>query len=98
MSTLRSLHRGVIKNQYYQKNRNTKGFKNEWERIHYGRTEEFDDDGNVVSVKSNKIEKKKQKHYDDGKAYVRYFKAVKTFAENMRNKSQNKTNVREKVC
>lgn len=97
MSTLRSFKREMIRNQCYQKNRNTKAFKDEWERIHYGKTEEFDDEGNIISVKSNKVNKKKQRHYDDGRAYVRHLKAVKSFISNMKNNAQ-KSNVREKVC
>lgn len=94
MSTLRSLQRKAIKNKCYKKNGNTKAFKNEWERIHYGK--EVDKDGNVT-MKTKKVEKPKQKHIDNGKAYMRHLKAMKSFVDNMKNQSKT-TNAREKVC
>lgn len=97
MSTLRSLQRGAIKNKCYKKNGNTKAFNNEWERIHYGHIEEKDEEGNVIAtkLKKAKIEKKKQRHMDDGRAYTKYLKAWKSMIDNMK---ANKSNAREKVC
>lgn len=95
MSSLRRLKREVVKNKCYKENHNTRAFHHEWEKVHYGVTEEVDNDGNVVSAKSNKVEKKKQRHFDDGKNYVKYLKAWKSMIDNMRT---NKSNAREKVC
>lgn len=93
MSTLRKLEREVIRNQCYKKNHNKKEFKHEWEKFHYGE-DVFDNDGNVVTAKKAKVEKKK-KHFDNGKQYAKYLKAWKSMVENMRT---NKSNAREKVC
>lgn len=100
MSSLRRLQRDVIRNKCYKRNGNKKSFKNEWDKLHYGVIEETNDDGEVVTVKSKKVEKSKQRHFDDGKSYLRYLKAAKAFAESVRNKSQNKsnTNAKAKVC
>lgn len=95
MSTLRKLQREVLKNQCYKKNGNTKSFNSEWDKIHYGRTEEVDENGNVTNIKSKKVEKKTKKHYDDGKVYTKYLKAWKSMIDNMK---ANKSNAREKVC
>lgn len=94
MSSLRRLQREVVRNKCYNANGNTKAFKDEWEKIHYN------SDDNVSSVKSKKVEKPKQRHYDNGKAYLKYFKAMKSFISNMQNKNQNKTNMnaKAKVC
>ncbi len=93
MSTLRSLQRKAIMNKC-KRNGNTKAFKNEWEKIHYGK--EVDKDGNVT-LKTRKVEKKKQRHLDDGKAYARHLKAMKSFVNSMRNQTKT-TNAKEKVC
>lgn len=95
MSGLRSLQREVIRNKCYKENGNTKAFKSKWEKHHYGVVEEVDDDGKVVSTKTNKVEKRKKHHFDNGKSYVKYLKAWKSMFDNMKN---NKTNAREKVC
>lgn len=97
--TLRRLQREVIKNQCYQRDGRKKAFKDEWEKVHYGIEEANENE--AASVKSKKVEKTKQRHFDDGKAYVKHLKAVKSFVESMRNKtSQNKsnTNAKTKVC
>lgn len=94
MSTLRKLQREVLRNQCYKKNGNMKSFNDEWSKLHYGKTEEVDEEGNVVAVKSKKVEKKVKKHYDDGRAYTKYLKAWKSMVDNMKTKS----NAREKVC
>ena len=95
MSAIRKLQRNVIKSKCYKNNGNNKAFKHEWEKFHYGQIEEKDDEGNVINVKTNKVEKKKQRHHDDGKAYTKYLKAWKSMIENMKT---NKSNAREKVC
>lgn len=96
-STLRKLQRGAIRNKCYQRDGHTRAFKDEWEKVHYGK--EVDDEGKVMSVKSKKVEKKKQRHFDDGKSYVNYLKAMKTFIESVRNKqSKANTNAKAKVC
>ena len=96
-SALRKLQRGVIMNQCYQRDGHKKGFEDEWEKIHYG--EKKDDDGNVVAAKKAKVEKKKQRHFDDGKSYVKYLKAMKTYIDGVRNKqSKANTNAKAKVC
>lgn len=92
MSTLRKLEREVIKNKCYKRNHNTKSFKHEWEKFHYGVEENNEE---VKAVK--KSTKRKQKHFDDGKAYIKHLKAVKSFIDGMKNKTP-KTNAREKVC
>lgn len=94
MSTLRKLQREVIKNQCYKRNGNKKSFKNEWDKFHYGE-EIVDDDGKVIVAKKTKVEKKKQRHFDNGKSYVKYLKAWKSMIDNMKT---NKSNAREKVC
>ena len=97
--TLRKLQRNVIKNQCYQKDHHVKGFEDEWERVHYGKTEEVDDDGKVVSVKSNKVEKPKQRHFDNGKSYLRYLKAMKSYIDGVKNnQSKANMNAKAKVC
>lgn len=99
-SSLRRLQRDVIRNKCYMRNGNKKSFKNEWEKIHYGEIEETNDDGEVIAVKSKKVEKPKQQHFDNSKSYLKYLKAAKAFAESVRNKSQTKsnTNAKAKVC
>lgn len=97
-SSLRRLQRDVIRNKCYMRNGNKKSFKNEWEKFHYGEVEETNDEGEVIAVKSNKVEKPKKQHFDNGKSYMKYIKAMKAFAENVRNKSHNKSSAREKVC
>lgn len=94
MSTLRKLEREVIKNQCYKENHNKKSFKHEWEKFHY-RQDVLDDDGNVVVAKKSKVEKKKQRHFDNGKNYMNYLKSCKSMIDNMK---ANKSNAREKVC
>lgn len=96
-SAIRKLQREVIRNRCYHENGNRQSFKDEWDKFHYGVTEEVDDDGKVVSVKSKKVEKRKKNHYDDGRGFVRHLKAMKAFADSMKNKVQN-TNAKEKVC
>lgn len=96
MSSLRSLQRGVIRNQCYKRDGHTKAFKDEWEKIHYGK--EVDNEGKV-SVKTKKVEKPKQTHFDDGKSYMKRLKAAKAFFESVKNKNGNSsTSAREKVC
>jgi hypothetical protein len=96
-STLRKLQRDVIRNKCYQRDGHTGEFKDEWEKIHYGK--EVDNEGKVVSVKSKKVEKPKQKHFDDGKSYVKYLKAVKTYIDSVRNKqTKANMNAKAKVC
>lgn len=96
-NAIRKLQREVIRNRCYHENGNKQSFKDEWDKIHYGKTEEVDDDGKVISVKSKRVEKKKSGHTDNGKVFVRRLKAMKAFADSMRNKVQN-TNAKEKVC
>lgn len=95
MSSLRRMKRGIVKNKCYKENHNTKAFHSEWNKLHYGETEEVDNEGNVVATKSNKVEKKKQRHFDNGKNYMNYLKAWKSMVENMKT---NKSSAREKVC
>lgn len=95
MGTLRKLQREVIRNKCYKQNHNTKAFKHEWEKFHYGE-DVVDDDGNVVVSKKEKIEKKKQRHFDNGKNYTNYLKTWKSMVENM--KANKSSAVREKVC
>lgn len=100
-NALRKLQRGVIINQCYQRDGHKRAFNDEWERIHYGKTEEVDEDGKVVSVKltKKKVEKPKQRHFDDGRSYVKYLKAMKTYIDGVRNKqSKANTNAKAKVC
>ena len=94
MSTLRSLKREIIKTQCYKQNGNKKTFKEEWEKVHYGKNV-VDDDGNVIKAKKEKVEKKKQNHFDNGKSYMKYLKSWKSMVENIKT---NKSNAREKVC
>lgn len=94
MSALRKLQREVIKNQCYNKNHNKKAFKNEWDKVHYGE-DVVDDEGKVLIAKKAKNEKKKQKHFDDGKVYMKYLKSWKSMVDNIKT---NKSNAREKVC
>ena len=96
MSSLRSLQRGVIKHQCYKRDGHTKAFKDEWEKIHYGKEVT---DNEKKSVKSKKSEKTKQKHFDDGKSLLGYLKAARAFADSVKNKNGNSnTSAREKVC
>lgn len=46
------------------------------------------------STKVNKVEKRKT-HYHDDEASL---KSAKNFTENVKNKTKNKSNAREKVC
>lgn len=95
MSPLRRMKREIVRNKCYKENHNTKAFHSEWDKFHYGETEEVDDDGNVITVKPNKITKKKQRHFDNGKNYMNYLKSWKSMIDNMK---ANKSNAREKVC
>lgn len=96
MSSLRRMKRNIVKNKCYKENHNIKAFHSEWEKFHYGVTGKvFDKEGNPVPEKPNKITKKKQKHFDNGKNYMNYLKAWKSMVENMK---ANKSNAREKVC
>lgn len=92
MSTLRTLQRNAIKAQCYKKYGHRHAFKDTWEAIHYGK--EVDGDGNV---KTKKVEKPKQNHFDDGRTYSKYLNAAKTFANSVKNKKTT-TNAKEKVC
>lgn len=94
MSTFRKLEREVVKNQCYKRNHNKKSFKHEWENFHYGQNV-LDDEGNVLVAKKTKVEKKKQRHFDNGKNYMNYLKSWKSMIDNMKAK---KSNAREKVC
>lgn len=94
MSTLRKLQRSVIRNKCYKENGSTKGFEEKWERLHYGE-DVVGDDGNVVVAKKSKVEKKKQRHFDDGRAYMKYLKSWKSMIDNMKT---NKSNAKTKVC
>lgn len=94
MSALRTLKRNIVKAQCYKKYGHRHAFKDEWESIHYGK--EVDDDGNVTT-KSKKVEKPKQRHFDDGRTYSKYLKAAKTFVDSVKNKKTT-TNAKEKVC
>ena len=96
-NALRKLQRGVIINQCYQRDGHKRAFNDEWEKVHYGK--ETDDEGKVVAAKKVKVEKKKQRHFDDGKSYVKYLNAVKSYIDGVKNK-QNKsnTNAKAKVC
>ena len=95
MSALRRLQREAIRTQCYKKNGNTQAFKDEWEKVHCGKT-----DDEVSSIKIRKSEKPKKRHFDDGKAYAKHLKAVKAFIGNMQNKAQSNTNTgaKTKVC
>lgn len=96
-SALRKLQRSVIRNKCYQRDGHTRAFEDEWNKVHYG--EEVDDDGKVVAAKKVKVEKKKQRHFDDGKSYVKYLKAMKTYIDGVRSKqSKANTNAKAKVC
>ena len=96
-SAFRKLQRGVIRNQCYQRDGHTRAFEDEWEKVHYGK--EVDDEGKVVAVKKVKVEKKKQRHFDDGRSYVKYLKAMKTYIDSVRSKqSKANTNAKAKVC
>lgn len=95
MSAIRKLQRDVIRSRCYKQNSNKKAFKHEWEKFHYGQIEEKDNDGNVIGVKINKVEKQKRRHNDDGRTYMKYLKAWKSMIDNMKT---NKSNAREKVC
>lgn len=96
--TFRKMQRKILKTQCYKNNHNTKAFASEWEKFHYGMVEETDDNDNKV-LKSKKVEKTKKRHFDDGKSYVKYLKAMKTYIDSVRN-NQNKsnTNAKAKVC
>lgn len=98
MSGLRSLQRGAIRNQCYKRDHHKRAFKDEWNKIHYGVVEETDND-KVVATKKKKVEKKKQRHFDDGKSYVKYLKAMKTYIDGARSKqSKANTSAKAKVC
>lgn len=96
-SAIRKLQREVIRNRCYHENGNKQSFKDEWDKFHYGKTEEVDDDGKVVAVKSKRAKKQNKSHADNGRVFVRQLKAMKAFADSMKNKVQN-TNAKEKVC
>ena len=100
MGALRKLQRESIRHRCYQRDHHKRAFKDEWDKVHYGVTEEVDKDGKVIATKSKKKEKRKQGHFDNGKVYIRHIQAVKAFVESMRNKDQNKSNMnaKAKVC
>ena len=90
MSTLRKLEREVIRNQCRKENGNTKNFKKAWDDYHYKRTEEVDENGNVTSTRKRRTSKKKQKHNDNGKVFIKQLKAWKSFINNMKDKANSK--------
>lgn len=96
-NALRKLQRGVVMNQCYQRDGHKRGFEDEWSKVHYG--EKTDDEGKVIAAKKVKVEKKKQRHFDDGKSYVKYLKAMKTYIDDVRNnQSKANMNAKSKVC
>lgn len=96
-NALRKLQRGVIMNQCYQRDGHKRAFNEEWEKVNY--CKETNDEGEVIAAKKVKVEKKKQRHFDDGKSYVKYLKAMKTYFDGIRNKqSKANTNTKAKVC
>ena len=96
MGTLRKLEREVIRNKCYLRDGNTKSFKEEWDKHHYKRNEEVDANGNVKSVRKKKSSKKKQHHHDNGKLLIKQWKAMKSFVENMKDKSKKEKEAKSK--
>lgn len=83
-SIVRSMQRDIIRQRCYKRDGNTKAFHKEWEKFHNPRVEVANTDGTVTS-KIKRTQKKKQRHNDNGKLFVKQLKAFKGFIDNLKN-------------
>lgn len=86
MSSLRGLARTVIRNQCYINDGNTNGFAEKWKEYHCPRTETTDKNGKIVSKRLFN-QKKKCRHNDNGKVFVKQLKSFKAFLNTLKEKA-----------
>lgn len=88
-NAIRKLQRNVIKTKCYEENHNTKGFKKEWDKYHVERIEQSTANGTVVTRKRTGA-KKKQRHEDNGRIFMKKLKAMKNYIDNVKKEKATK--------